>query len=134
MVFRGGVRALGILLLASGGCATLSNDTPWTVISPRTTLQVGSEERFRLDWTVGADRTGAPLVEGYVYNVSMYPVERARLLISACDRSGAVVGQRLFWLAGSLPTGARTYFDLPAPPADHYQVTLWDFNIVPRGQ
>ena len=79
------------------------------------------------------DRNGVPHLEGYLYNVGAFAVERARLLVSARDRSGAVVGQRLFWLAGNIPPGTRTYFDMPAVPADQYQVTVWDYNFSPRG-
>ena len=128
------LQGLGILLLTLGGCAALGNDTRWSVFEPsRTTLQVGAEARFRLEWSVTPGRDGAPRIEGYVYNVSMYPVERARLLVNAFDGSGALMGQRLFWLPGELPTGTRTYFDFSAPPADHYGITIWDFNIAPRG-
>ena len=126
--------ALGVLVLAPGGCARLTNDTRWTVFEPtRATLQVGSEQRFRLDWTATPGRDGAPRVAGYVYNTANYPVERARVLIDAFDGAGTLVGQRLVWLPGVLPTGDRTYFEVPAPGADHYQVTLWDYNVAPRG-
>jgi len=123
-----------VLLLAGSGCATLSNDAPWTVISPsRTTLLVSPEERLKLDWTVAPGRYGVPRLECYLNSVGAFPIERARLLVSALDGSGAIVGQRLFWLAGNLPPGTRTYFDLPAPPAQQYRVTVWDYNFSPRG-
>jgi len=131
---RRGFVALGALVTALAGCTTLTNDTQWTVLEPsRTTLQAGSEQRFRIDWTVDPGPDASPRIEGYVYNLTSYPVERARVLVDAFDPSGAVVGQRLFWLVGTLPTGGSLYFDLPAPAADRYQVTLWDFNVAPRG-
>jgi hypothetical protein len=65
--------------------------------------------------------------------VGAFPVEQMRLLVSARDGSGALLGQRLFWLAGNMPPGTRSYFGLPAPPAAQYQVTVWDYNFSPRG-
>ena len=132
---RPALLALGVFLLALGGCARLTNDTRWTVFErTRTTLQVGSADRFRLDWTAAPGRDGTTHVAGYVYNVTNWPVERARVLIDAFDGAGTIVGQRLVWLPGLLPTGDRAYFDVPAPAADHYRVTLWDYNAAPRGQ
>jgi len=132
----GGRRAaVWILLLALAGCARLTNDTRWTVFEPtRTTLQVGWEQRFRVAWTAAPDREGDIRLAGYLYNDVNFPVERTRLLIDAFDANGALIGQRLFWLPGVLATGDRAYFDVLAPRADHYQITLWDFNGAPRGQ
>ena len=125
---------IAVLTLMLVGCARLTNGTNWTVFEPsRTTLQIGSQERFRLDWTAAPGRDGTTHVAGYVYNVANWPVERARLLIDAFDGAGTLTGQRLVWLPGLLPTGDRAYFEVPAPPADHYRITLWDYNAAPRG-
>src|SRR5262245_24942115 len=111
------VLVVGLLALRPvvGGAAA-------TLLEP---LIIGWEDIFKLDWQAEA-RGGKPVVSGHIMNDSGYPMTRVQLLVEALDDRGAVVRQKVDWLAGSgLEPGARAYFEVPAPgPASSYRVRV----------
>jgi len=63
-----------------------------------TTLMLGWEHWFKLDWSVESDPGGGRRIRGYVTNTSGEAAEPLRLLAQALDASGAVVGQQIAWV------------------------------------
>jgi hypothetical protein len=115
-----------VVATTAAGCAT-SELTPSASV---TTLMPDSERWFRLSWEVTPER-GKDLrrLRGYVENTYGEAAGHVQLLGQALDASGAVVGQKLWWLSGVVPGYGRIYFEIPnMPPADHYRVTVWTYE------
>ncbi len=86
---------------------------------------------FRVDWEIG-DRSGQPTVQGYLQNASPYTLDRIQLLVDALDNTGAVVGQKAFWLLGSpLAPFSRRYFEAIVPQeAPQYRVQVYSYDSI----
>jgi hypothetical protein len=122
------VLAIVVLLPLAAGCAGASGGmTPSSTV---TTAIQGWESWVRLDWATQPQPTGQ-LIEGYVYSAYGSPVFDVRILAQALDGNGAVVGQKIVWVPGIVPSLQRTYFRVAAmPAADRYRVTVWSFDTV----
>ena len=114
------VARLALITVATTPCGTASGYL--TPSESTTTLMLGWEHWFTLDWSVEREPGGADRVRGYV---------NVRLLAQALDPSGAVVGPRIAWVPGGVGGFGRAYFEIPhLPAADHYRVSVWDFSFV----
>jgi hypothetical protein len=123
------VARLALITVAMTACGTASGYL--TPSESTTTLMLGWEHWFTLDWSVEPEPGGANRVRGYVTNEYGSPAESVRLLTQALDPSGAVVGQRIAWVPGGVGGFGRAYFEFPhLPAADHYRVSVWDFSFV----
>jgi hypothetical protein len=123
------VIALGTaVLFALGGCTGVgAGMTPSASVT--TTMQ-GWEHYFRLDWAPQATPNGV-LIDGYVYNTYGQSMANVRVLGQALDRDNNVIGQRIDWVPGIVPNFSRSYFRIASlPPADHYRVSVWAFDII----
>lgn len=97
---------------------------------PLTPLVVGWEQFFRVDSEL-SERRGHPVVMGYVLNERGFTATRVQLLIEGLDPSSHVVTQKVVWLGGVIPPGARVYFETPAgTSAASYRVSLFAFDWV----
>jgi hypothetical protein len=120
--------AIAALLLAivTGGCAGAGIAPSESV----TTAVQGWEHYFRLDWAPQR-HPGGTEIDGYIYNTYGSPAGSVRLLAQALDASNNVVAQKIEWVPGVVPNFSRSYFRISTlPPADHYRVTVWSFDII----
>ncbi|MBI3824681.1 MAG: hypothetical protein HY294_01630 [Candidatus Rokubacteria bacterium] len=87
------------------------------------------QRNFRFDYRVGPDRSGRPVVWGYVYNDYGSAAGRVRMLVEEVDGQGRAVGQSRAWLPGTIPGKQRAYFEVPVTNlAGTYRVTLESFQ------
>jgi len=118
--------ALVAVLALVAGCAAAPGLSPSASVT--TTMQ-GWEHYFRIESTP-TPKAGGTEIEGYVHNKYGRPAT-VRLLGQALDASNNVVGQRIVWVPGGVPQLSRAYFKISGlPPADHYRVTVWSFDII----
>ena len=125
------MRMLVLLSMVAALVAGCANElvTPSASV---TTLMPGSERWFRLSWEAVPER-GSDLrrLRGYVENTYGEPAARVQLLGQALDTSGAVVGQKIWWLSGTISGFGRVYFEIPnMPPAEQYRVTVWAYERI----
>jgi hypothetical protein len=124
---------LSILVLLLTGCAGAGAAGSLQPSATVTTTSPASENIFRVDWSVATTGPNARRIEGYVHNTYGVSAARVQMLGQALDASGNLVGQRLVWVPGSVPQFGRSYFTIdPLPPADHYRVTVWAFDLEER--
>ena len=117
-----------ILTAAATGCTTTGTTPSLTV----TTLMPDSERWFKLSWEATPEKSGdLRRLRGYVENTYGEAASRVQLLAQAIDTSGALVGQKLWWVAGVVPGFGRTYFEIPdMPNAETYRVTVWSYERI----
>ena len=117
-----------VVAVAAAGCMT-ADVTPSASV---TTLMPDSERWFKLSWEATPEKQGdLRRLRGYVENTYGEAAARIQLLGQALDASGAVVGQKLSWLQGTVSGFGRVYFEIPnMPPADHYRVTVWSYERI----
>lgn len=117
------------LLLASLGAS------PLTAIAVQsqslTPLVVNWQEFFSVEWSV-SERTGHPVLTGYVRSDRKYGARWMQLLVDRVDPGGAVIDQRLVWLPSEVPRGSQVYFEVPVEPAASYRVAVYSFEPPPR--
>jgi len=119
---------LALIALLATACATGNGVTP---SESTTTLMAGWERHFTLEWTVEVEQDGTRRLRGYVQNQHGEAVEQVRVLARALDAPGAVMGQRISWVPGTVGGFGRAYFEVPnLPPADRYLLTVWDYTLV----
>ena len=119
---------LAVAAVATTACGAMNSPslTPST-----TTLMLGWERWFKLDWSVASEPDGGRRIRGYITNTSGQAAEPVRLLAQALDASGAVVGQRIAWVPEGLGGYERAYFEVShLPSADHYRVSVWDYSFL----
>ena len=116
------------LALVVAGCAT-SEVTPSASV---TTLMPDSERWFKLSWETAPEKDAdRRRLRGYVENTYGEAAGKVQLLGQALDGSGALVGQKIWWLSGVVPGFGRVYFEIPnMPKADHYRVTVWAYERI----
>jgi hypothetical protein len=120
------ITAIAVMLIVAR-CAT-AEITPSATV---TTLMPGSERFFRINWDVRPERGDSRRLSGYVENTYGEAAGRVQLLGQALDTSGAVVGQRLEWVHGTIPGFGRVYYVIPGMPvAENYRVTVWAFERI----
>jgi hypothetical protein len=96
-----------------------------------TTLMLGWEHWFSLDWTATPENDGSRRIEGYLTSRNPGSAEPIRLLARAVDSHGQAVGQRIAWIPGGVNGFGRVFFLISGlPDADHYIVTVWDYTIL----
>ena len=81
---------------------------------------------FRIDATTSTDRSGRPVVSGYVYlNSSGLGAARVRLLVESLDAAGLPIAQEIAHVDSDVPFDGRTYFWVrPKKPGASYRVTI----------
>ena len=97
---------LALTAVATTACGAMNSPslTPST-----TTLMLGWERWFKLDWSVASEPDGGRRIRGYITNTSGQAAEPVRLLAQALDASGAVVGSGSHGFPkASADTSART--------------------------
>lgn|SRR5581483_3009454 len=116
-----------VMMLAVGGCMTADIAPSATV----TTLMPDTERNFRVSWDVSPEKDGLRRLSGWVENTYGEPAGRIQLLGQALDASGALVGQRLWWMPVAIPGFGRAYYEIPnMPVADNYRVTVWAYERI----
>jgi hypothetical protein len=118
---------LAAVLVAAAGCSTAATTPSATV----TTLTPDAERWFKINWDVRPERGDSRRLSGYLENTYGEAAARVQLLGQALDNSGVVVGQRLQWVAGTIPGFGRVYYEIPGmPAANHYRVTVWSYDRI----
>ena len=121
---------VGLVAVVLAGCAAVTMEYPKPYGS-MTTLIPGWERYFRLQWAAEPEHRGSRRLDGYVYNRYGEYAADVRLLVQARDASDAVVDQRIVWVPAGVGGFGRAYFDAGhLPPADHYQVFVWDYRLI----
>jgi hypothetical protein len=93
----------------------------------------GLEQYFRVEWEAANSRR-APVVAGYVYNLSGHTADRVRLAIDTLDGTGQVAASVVGQVFGTVPPHGRAYFEVPVRQAGTYHVRVLSFDPVGRGQ
>ena len=81
---------------------------------------------FRIDAQPSTDRSGRPVVSGYVYlNSTGLGAARVRLLVESLDAAGQPIAQEIAYVDSDVPFDGRTYFWMrPKKPGASYRVTV----------
>ena len=116
---------VGLVAVVLAGCAAVTMEYPKPYGS-MTTLIPGWERYFTLQWTAEPEHRGSRRLDGYVYNRYGEYAADVRLLVQARDASDAIVDQRIVWV----PAGVGGFDAGHLPPADHYQVFVWDYRLI----
>jgi hypothetical protein len=87
-----------------------------------------TDRYFRLEWEVDQSTKRGPVITGYVYETFGRLAEDMRLAIETLDAAGAVTGTRIGYVMGTVPPGARAYFEIPVPAASAYRVRILSFR------
>ena len=90
-------------------------------------LVYGWEQFFRITWEPFEWR-GRPYLRGDIVNDGGMTAMRAQLLVETLDASGAVVHQAVHWLGSPIPPGSRVSFEVPAPRAPGYRVSMFAYG------
>ena len=122
------VARLGSLVVVVTACGTGSS---YLIPSgSTTTLMAGWEYRFKLEWSVENEPGNTRRIRGYINSQYGERAVHVRVLGQALDGSGAVVGQRIAFVPSGVGGFGRAYFEIPQlPPADHYRVSIWDYDV-----
>ena len=92
-------------------------------------LMPGWERFFSVTWSPSQSR-GRSVLDGYIKNRSPYTVSNVRILVDSLDPSGQIIDQRLSWVAGSLGSDGRLYFEVPVSPAPGYRVSVYSYDRI----
>ena len=105
----------GLLLAGWAGPAQAQSITPQNAPS-----------YFRIEASPSTDRSGRPVVSGYVYlNSSGLGAARVRLLVESLDLAGQPIAQEIAHVDSDVPFDGRTYFWVrPRTPGASYRVTV----------
>ena len=96
-----------------------------------TTLMLGWEQHFTIEWTPVDQAPSTRKITGFVYNNYGSYATRLRVLAQAIDSAGGVVGQRIEYVPEGVGGFGRTYFEVPGLPAtEHYRVSIWDYTWI----
>lgn len=112
----GGV--LVVLVIATGVCAQPVGDP--------------GAAQFRVVWQAEASRALGPVVQGSVYNDTIYAVRHVQLRIQALDGS-AVKEETYKFVLGDIAPGSRGYFVARVPAAAEYRVSVVSFERIGGG-
>jgi hypothetical protein len=122
------------VLLALTAVATTACGATSPYLTPSgstTTLMLGWEHWFKLDWSFEPEPGGGKRIRGYITSEYGQAADRVRLLAQALDASGAVVGQQIAWVPDGVGGFERAYFEIShVPAADHYRVSVWDYSFM----
>jgi hypothetical protein len=114
-----------LIVSLTAGCAGSGATPPLSM----TTLTVGWEQHFTVEWAATEQGPSSRKVSGYVYNRNGEYAMSMRVLAQAVDGTGAVVGQRIGYVVGGVGGFGRAYFEVPNLPATPaYRVSVWDYT------
>jgi hypothetical protein len=120
---RGAVRAAWALLIAAGALG-VDTGAALVISSPS-----GIDSRIRLEYEIGRTRSGAPEIQGFVYNDYARPANNVRLLVESLDEQGQVIGRSYGYVFGIVPTFNRTPFNVRVgTPGASYRITVTSFE------
>jgi hypothetical protein len=95
--------------------------------------QPAGEPGFRVVWQSETSRVLGPVVQGSVYNDSIYQVRHVQLRIQCLE--GSTVREEIFkFVLGDIAPGSRGIFTVRVPAAPQYQVTVVSFERIGSGQ
>jgi hypothetical protein len=105
----------GLLLAGWAGRAQAQSITP-----------SNAARYLRIESQTSADRSGRPVVSGYVYlNSSGLGGARVRLLVETLDAAGQPIAREIAYVDSDVPFDGRTYFWVrPKTPGASYRVTI----------
>jgi hypothetical protein len=85
--------------------------------------------QFRVVWQSETSRVLGPVVQGSVYNDSIYPVRHVQLRIRCLD--GANVREEIFkFVLGDIAPGSRGIFTARVPASPTYEVGVFSFERI----
>jgi hypothetical protein len=93
---------------------------------------VGGEQFFTVAW----ERTqylGKPYVGAHVGNTWGFPAADVRVKVEGLDTTGAVTSTTIDRAPWIVMPGSRIYFEIPAPPAPSYRVSVVTYTWVQTG-
>jgi hypothetical protein len=91
-----------------------------------------TDSYVRVDWQLGQNRKGQPVVWGRVHNVRGITVTRVRLAVDELSASGAVASTTTGYVDSPIGAHGNVYFDVRVPRADaQYRVTVLHFELLP---
>jgi hypothetical protein len=89
----------------------------------------GIDPRLRLEWESDQDRSGHPVITGYIYNDYSRMAINVRLLAETVDASGRVVDRAFGFVPGNVPVSNRNFFRVPLRATGAaYRVTVTSFE------
>lgn len=88
---------------------------------------------LRVVWEAEVSKLLGPIVQGSVYNESIYAVRHVQLRIQALDASNAVTEETYRFVLGDIAPGSRAYFVARVPAADRYRVSVLSFERIGGG-
>ena len=95
------------------------------------TMMPGWQSKYALDWKVQPRPDGLVLLYGHVTSKYGQFAGSFRLLVTALDASGKVLGQRIAEIPGGVPGFSSVYFEVgPLGSAAAYRVTVWDYTLI----
>ena len=105
----------GLLLAGWTGRAQAQSITP-----------SNAAQYLRIESQTSADRSGRPVVSGYVYlNSSGLGGARVRLQLESLDAAGQPIAREIVYVDSDVPFDGRTYFwARPKTPGASYRVTI----------
>jgi len=118
---------IGLIATMCAACAELDATPPLSTTA--TTLTVGWEHHFTVEWAAAEQGQSSRKVSGNVYNRNGEYAIHLRVLAQAINANGAVVGQRVGYVPGGVGGFGRAYFEVPNLPATaSYRVSVWDYT------
>lgn len=103
-----------------------------TAVGAQPAGEPGSSE-FRVVWQAETSRTLGPVVQGSVYNDSIYSVRYVQLRIQCLD--GSTVREQVYkFVLGDIAPGSRGIFTARVPASAQYQVHVVSFERIGGGQ
>ena len=88
---------------------------------------------LRVVWEAEVSKALGPVVQGSVYNESIYSVRHVQLRIQALDASDAVAGEAYRFVLGDISPGSRAYFVARVPAAARYRISIASFERIGGG-
>ena len=124
-----GSALLAVVAVTAAACGAVSSSLDPSMAT--TTLMLGWDHWFKLEWSAEPAADGGRSIRGYITNEYGGPAEPVRLLAQALDTSDAVVGQRIVFIPEGVGGFDRAYFEIShLPLADHYRVSVWDYTFL----
>jgi hypothetical protein len=93
---------------------------------------VGPESDLRIEWEQHPSGRG-PVIAGYVHNASGMTAANVRVLVEGLDGTGRPVSATVGYVVGTVPGFNRTYFELRAPGAASYRVSVVSYEWIKGG-
>ena len=92
------------------------------------------ERYFRVEAEGGQDRSGRPVVRGYIHNDNGQAAGRVQLAVESLNAAGQVINRSTLPLDGIVPAFNRLYFDIRVPTAGaSYRVSVYYYEWLKGG-